>query len=70
MNVTMKEAFMYQINNKGNWIDLKRKILLAYPGVTDNDLELNDGDERELLIRLQKKFSKTKNEIITMIDKL
>ena len=61
---------MYQINNKGNWIALKEKIRLAYPSVTEKDLELIDGDERDLLTRLQKKFSKTKREIITMIDKL
>ena len=61
---------MYQINNKGNWIDLKKKIRLAYPIVTEADLELNDGDEGDLLARLQEKFSKTKKEIIRMIDKL
>jgi hypothetical protein len=61
---------MYQINNKGNWIALKKRIRLAYPVVTEADLELNDGDEGDLLARLQKKFSKTKKEIIRMIDKL
>ena len=61
---------MYQINNKGNWIALKEKIKLAYPTITEEDLKLNNGDESELLIRLQKKFSKTKKEIIRMIDKL
>ena len=61
---------MYQINNKGNWIALKEKIKLAYPTITEEDLKLNNGDEYDLLIRLQKKFSKTKDEIIRMIDKL
>ena len=61
---------MYQINNKGDWIDLKRKIRLAYPAITEEDLKLKDGDEFDLLVRLQKKFSKTKSEIIRMIDKL
>ena len=61
---------MYQINNKGNWIALKKRIRLAYPIVTEADLELNDGDEGDLLARLQKKFSKNKKEIIRMIDKL
>ncbi len=61
---------MYQINNKGNWIALKKKIKLAYPSITEEDLKLNNGDEFDLLIRLQKKFSKTKDEIIRMIDKL
>ena len=61
---------MYQINNKGDWIDLKQKIILAYPAITMDDLELNNGDKFDLLVRLQKKFSKTKKEIIMMIDKL
>jgi hypothetical protein len=61
---------MYQINSKGNWIALKEKIRLAYPVITEKDLELNHGDEFDLLARLQKIFSKTKSEIILMIDKL
>lgn len=61
---------MYQINDKGNWIALKKKIRLAYPKITETDLKLNDGDEGELLARLQEKLFKTKKEIIVMIDKL
>ncbi len=61
---------MYQINNKGNWIALKQRLMRAYPAITLDDLELNHGDEFDLLVRLQKKFSKTKKEIIKMIDKL
>jgi len=61
---------MYQINDKGNWIALKKKIRLTYPIVTEADLKLNEGDEGNLLKRLQKKLSKTKKEIIRMIDKL
>jgi hypothetical protein len=44
---------MYQINNKGNWIGLKKRIRLAYPAITEADLELNVGDDGELLARLQ-----------------
>jgi hypothetical protein len=62
--------YMYQINDKGSWIDLKAKIRHAYPNITEADLATNDGEEIELLARLQKKFSKTKDEIIMMIDKL
>lgn len=61
---------MYQINDKGDWIGLKKKIRLAYPAITEADLELNDGDDYDLLTRLQKKFLKTKSEIIVMIDKV
>ncbi len=61
---------MYQINDKGNWIFIKEKIRLAYPIINEKDLKLNDSDETDLLVRLQKKLSKTKEEVITMIDKL
>jgi hypothetical protein len=61
---------MYQINNKGNWIDLKKRIRLAYPIITEKDLELDDGDERILLTRLQNKFARSKKEVIAMIDQL
>jgi hypothetical protein len=61
---------MYQINDKGNWIDLKEKIKLTYPTIIEKDLELEGGEEIGLLARLQNKFSKPKEEIITMIDKL
>ena len=60
---------MYQINSKGNWIALKEKInKLAYPIITEKDLKLNHGDEFDWLARFQKIFSKTKSEIILMID--
>ena len=61
---------MYQINDKGNWIALKKKIRLAYPIITEADLKLNEGEEGDLLERLQKKLLKTKSEIIRIIDKL
>jgi hypothetical protein len=61
---------MYQINSKGDWIALKKRIMLSYPTITVEDLKLTDGDECDLLTRLQKKLSKTKSQIIKMIDKL
>ena len=61
---------MYQINDKGDWIGLKKRIRLAYPAITEADLELKDGDDYDLLTRLQKKFLKTKSEIIVMLDKV
>jgi hypothetical protein len=62
---------MYLINNKGNWIALKNRLRLAYPIITEDDLKLDDsGGELELLVRLQKKLSKTQKEIIRLMDKL
>jgi hypothetical protein len=62
---------MYLINNKGNWIALKDKIKLAYLKITEDDLKLDDnGGELDLLARLQKKLSKTQNEIVRLINRL
>jgi uncharacterized protein YjbJ (UPF0337 family) len=61
---------MYQINNKGNWIALKEKIKKVYTNITEDDLKLENGDEGELLIRLQKKLGKTKKEVIALISDL
>jgi hypothetical protein len=61
---------MYQINTKGNWISLKEKIRQIYTNITEDDLLLDNGDEGELLIRLQKKLGKTKREIVVFINGL
>ena len=49
---------MYQINTKENWITLKEKIKLIYTNVTEDDSQLDNGNEGELLIRLEKKTRK------------
>ena len=61
---------MYQINTKGNWIALKEKIKQIYTNITEDDLMLENGEEGELLIRLQKKLGKTKKEVLVFINKL
>ena len=61
---------MYQINTKGNWIALKEKIRQIYTNITEDDLLLDNGDEGELLIRLEKKLGKTKREVIVFINGL
>ena len=61
---------MYQINTKGNWIALKEKIKQIYTNITEDDLKLNNGNEGELLLRLQKKLGTTKKEVIVLIDNL
>ena len=61
---------MYQINTKGNWIVLKEKIKQIYTNITEDDLLLENGEEGELLIRLEKKLRKTKKEVIVFINGL
>jgi len=61
---------MYQINTKGDWIALKKKIIMAFPILSESDLKLDNGDEFYLLKRLQKKLFRTQKEVIVMINKL
>ena len=61
---------MYQINNKGDWIALKEKIKKAFTNITEDDLKLKNGDEGELVLRLEKKLGKTKKEVIVLISGL
>lgn len=46
-----------------NWDEHKKKLQETYPQLTDEELMLEIGKEKELLERLQKKLGKTKQEI-------
>lgn len=55
---------------RGNWNELKGKIKEEYGELTDNDLAYQEGQEDQLLGRLQQKTGKTKQEIKNWIDSL
>jgi len=55
---------------KGNWNLIKGKLKLEYGDLTDDDLAYTEGQEDEILGRIQKKTGKTKQEIKDFIDKL
>lgn len=55
---------------RGNWNELKGKIKEEYAELTDNDLVYQEGQEDQLLGRLQQKTGKTKQEIKNWIDSL
>lgn len=63
---------MSAINDKikGNWNQLKGKIKEEYGELTDNDLAYEEGQEDQLIGRLQTKLGKTKQEVKDMIDNL
>lgn len=48
---------------KGNWNVLKGKLKQRYASLTDNDLAYVEGQEEELLGRLQKLIGRDRNEI-------
>ncbi|MGD9557401.1 MAG: CsbD family protein [Mangrovibacterium sp.] len=55
---------------KGNWNIIKGKLKQQYGELTDDDLTYVDGQEDELLGRIQKKTGRTKEEIKEFIDTL
>mgnify|MGYP000636463840 CR=1 FL=1 len=54
---------------KGNWNIIKGKLKEEYAELTDDDLLYQEGQEDELLGRIQKKTGKTKEEVKSWIDK-
>lgn len=55
---------------KGNWNIIKGKFKQEYGDLTDDDLQYVEGQEDELLGRLQKKTGKTKDQLKKWIDGL
>jgi len=55
---------------KGNWNELKGKIKEEYAEMTDDDLTYQEGQEDQLLGRLQQKMGKSKQEVKDWIDSL
>lgn len=55
---------------KGNWNIIKGKLKQQYGDLTDDDLTYMEGQEDELIGRIQKKTGRTKEEIKDFIDKL
>ncbi|GAA0541655.1 CsbD family protein [Chitinophaga japonensis] len=52
---------------KGKWNEMKGKLKQQYADLTDDDLTYADGQEDELIGRLQQKLGKTRDEVIQML---
>ena len=59
-----------ELNLKGNWNVIKGKLKQSYGQLTDNDLTYTEGQEDELVGRLQKKLGTTMDEVRHMLNKL
>ena len=59
-----------ELKLKGNWNELQGKIKKQYANLTDDDLKYQEGQEDELVGRIQKKLGKTKEEVIQWIQGL
>lgn len=53
---------------KGNWNQIKGKLKEEYAELTDNDLMYQEGQEDQLMGRLQEATGKTKDQIKEWID--
>lgn len=61
---------MNSLQLKGAWNEIKGKLKQQYGDLTDDDLTYVEGQEDELLGRLQQKLGKSKEEVKKLIDDL
>jgi uncharacterized protein YjbJ (UPF0337 family) len=61
---------MDKLEIKGNWNELKGKVKKAYAELTDDDLTYQDGQEDQLLGKLQQKTGKKRDELVKWINSL
>lgn len=55
---------------KGNWNETKGKLKQKFAMLTDSDLMFSEGQQEEMLGRLQAKLGKTKAEVQKLISDL
>lgn len=61
---------MSNLKWKGRWNEIKGKVKQAYGNLTDDDLTYAEGQEEELLGKLQKETGKTKEEVENWLNDL
>jgi uncharacterized protein YjbJ (UPF0337 family) len=59
-----------ELKLRGRWNEIKGKIKQQYADLTDDDLKYEEGQDDELVGRLQKKIGKTKEQVIEWIQSL
>ena len=60
----------WKLQLKGEWNETKGKIKKAYADLTEDDLKRDEGNDDQLVGRLQQKLGKTKKEVIKWIESL
>ena len=58
-----------QLNLKGNWNVVKGKLKQAYGDLTDDDLTYVEGQENELVGRIQKRIGSTAADVRRLLEK-
>ncbi|MBU1101926.1 MAG: CsbD family protein [Bacteroidetes bacterium] len=59
---------MDSVSVKGNWNEAKVKLMQSFANLTDEDFLFKEGEEEELIGRLQRKLGKTKDELRKIIS--
>ena len=60
----------WKLKLQGNWNETKGKMKQAYADLTDDDLTYEEGQDDEFVGKLQQRLGKTKDEVISWIQKL
>lgn len=60
----------WKLKFNGSWNDVKGKIKQQYGDLTDDDLTYEEGKDDEFVGKMQKKLGKTKEDIISWIERL
>lgn len=58
-----------KLNLKGNWNVVKGKLKQAYGELTDDDLKFVEGQEDELVGRIQKRIGTTAADVQRLLEK-
>lgn len=61
---------MDKLDLKGKWNELRGRIKQEYADWTDDDLKYEEGQDEELLGRLQQKLGKGREEVIDWLKSL
>jgi uncharacterized protein YjbJ (UPF0337 family) len=59
---------MNKLQFKGSWNEIKGKLTQKYAQLTDDDLAYTEGQDEELIGKLQKKLGKSAEEVRQMLE--
>lgn len=65
-----KTKAMDKLEIKGKWNEVKGKVKQAYASLTEDDLRYEEGQDDELLGKLQQKTGKGRTELVSWINSL
>ncbi|AFM03118.1 hypothetical protein Fleli_0655 [Bernardetia litoralis DSM 6794] len=61
---------MDKLEYQGTWNEVKGRIKKSYASLTDDDLAYQEGQEDQMLGKIQQKLGKTRDEVVKMIKSL